>query len=98
MKNKIIVISSFADFLSKFEQFLFCFGSIKPSLDLQVSDSYYYDFQNGYSKEQLNKDIVNNKDLFVWESTCEFYYPNTNMFSGSNEQRNIQGYFVNKKL
>ena len=89
-------ISSFNDFLNKFDMFYFCYGSIQPGFCLEVAHSYHWQFTKGYSEEQLNADILANKNLFDWKESNEFYYPNTNMFSGDNSQIGISGYVVRK--
>jgi hypothetical protein len=95
--EKPIVISSYNDFLAKFDSFYFAFDSIQPSFCLEVAHYYYWTFENGYTEQQLNKDILENKHSFTWSESREFYYPNTNMFSGDNSQKNIKGWVVTKK-
>ena len=92
-----IAISNFEDFLSKFNQFYFAFDSIQPALCLEYAYDNFWAFECGYSRQQLNTDIVANKHLFSWQETAAFYYPNTNMFSGSNAESNIKGYVVTIK-
>jgi hypothetical protein len=95
--NKPVVINGFDDFLQKFDTFYFAFDSIQPSFCLEVAHYYYWTFGCGYSEQQLNKDILNNKNSFAWSESRQFYYPNTNMFSGDNSEKNIQGWVVTKK-
>ena len=92
-----IIISSFEDFLSKFNQFYFAMDSIQPAFCLEYAHDSFWTFECAYSKQQLNTDIAANKHLFNWQETKAFYYPNTNMFSGNNAESNIKGYIVTKK-
>ena len=92
-----IAIHSFNEFLDKFQMFYFAGDSIRPSLCLQDHSDYFWTFEGGYNKEALNKDILANKNLFDWHKTSGFYYPNTNMFSKSNEERGIKGFIVRSK-
>jgi len=95
--DKPIVINSFDDFLQKFDTFYFVFDSIQPSFCLEVAHYYYWTFDSGYSEQRLNKDILENRHMFSWRESFQFYYPNTNMFSGDNSQRDIKGWIVTKK-
>jgi len=94
--NKPVSISSFNDFLDKFDEFLFQDGSIEPTYCLEVAHYHYFEFIGGYTEQQLNNDIIENKNMFTWEETNEFYYPNTNMFSGDNSKKGIKGYNVKR--
>ena len=95
--NKPIIISSYNDFLAKFDSFYFAYDSIQPSFCLEDAHYYYWTFDGGYTEQQLNKDIIANKDDFNWCETRQFYYPNTNMFSPDNSEKNIKGWIITKK-
>ncbi len=88
------IIGSFADFTSSFDSFLFYRNELHLEHCLLVSVPRALQLAEGYTYDQLNRDILANKDLYVWEADSDFYWPNDNMFSPNNAVHGLSGFRV----
>lgn len=92
-RREPVKIANMEEFVRCNEIIFWCNG-VQPDICLEVAHYFYWEFIDGYSEAALNADIQANADLFNWEETWDFYYPNTNMHSYSNEVRQIHGYYL----
>lgn len=93
-------ISGFVDFCSYHangEPIYFVNGKLYAGFDMLCRIDYKYNFLNSEVKGEIEKAIIENMYMFNVEETLNFYYPNDNMFSGSNEERNIRGQILTLK-
>ena len=101
-----VKIASVDDFIrAHYDKPIFCQapyrdGSITlvaPSYDLMTDVNRYYLFQGATSSERwdlrskINTYLNEHLYQFKVEDTNMFFWPNTNMFSASNEERNVPG-------
>ena len=100
MNNYIPYISGFTDFCkyhSNGEPIYFVRGRLYAGFDMLVRVDCKYNFTLPTSRREVERAIVENLYMFDVEETQDFYFPNTNMFSKSNEIRNIKGYVLKLK-
>lgn len=62
-----------------------------------VSIKYKYNFTNTKVKTEVEHAIQKNLYMFDILNTNAFYYPNNNMFSMSNAEKNIKGQILTLK-
>lgn len=100
MKKYIPNISGFTDFCcyhANGEPIYFVNGRLYASSDMLVRIDYKYNFTNKNTKAEIEKAITENMYMFDVRETNGFYYPNDNMFSMSNAEKNIHGQILTLK-
>lgn len=100
MKKYIPNISGFTDFCeyhANGEPIYFVNGHLYAGFDMLVRINSRYNFLFDDSKSVVEKAIAENMYMFDAEETQSFYYPNDNMFSMSNAEKNIKGYVLKLK-
>jgi hypothetical protein len=96
-----MVINSFESYLSEIDgsEIYMANGRICADFNLEVNSQRAtgLSFEDGYSESKLSEDIRKHEYLFEKKESTSFYYPNTNMFSMSNEVRGIKGFILRLK-
>ena len=99
MENYKPNISGFADFCeyhANGEPIFIVNGKLRNGFDLLVDATHKYCFWFDCCAE-IERAINENLYMFDIKETDNFYYPNDNMFSGSNSIKGIKGYVLTLK-
>lgn len=96
----IPTISGFVDFCihhQNGEPIYLVRGKLYANFDMLVSIKCKYNFTNTKVKTEVEHAIQKNLYMFDILNTNAFYYPNDNMFSMSNAEKNIKGQILTLK-
>lgn len=95
------MISGFTDFCcfhsSTDEPIYLVNGKLYASSDLLVGIEHKYNFTDEKTKSEVEKTIQENLYMFDIKESNGFYYPNDNMFSANNAEKNISGQILTLK-
>lgn len=100
MSKYIPNISGFVDFCeyhANGEPIYISGGNLYADFDMLKRLDCKYNFVFANSRQEIEKAIADNMYMFDVEETQQFYYPNSNMFSMSNAERNIKGFVLRLK-
>ena len=83
--------SDFCSFHSNGDPIYFVDGKLYAGFNMLERIDCKYNFTDVQARAATEKAITENMYVFDIEETNKFYYPNDNMFSGDNSERNIRG-------